>query len=171
MCNAAGIEPVVTLAYDLNSVQDWGDLVDFTWGGADTVWGAKRIALGHPAPYNITVWELGNEQENPDFVAQVAEMEARAAKLGMPNTLTYLYPTNHGVSPSTAAQLVAAGIDPARVAPDIHIGAGGAIPVAEADFAANPSFAQSAVNMETNAKTHQLGRALDEAADLNEWCV
>jgi len=28
------------------------------------------------------IFELGNEQYNPDFVAQVAAMEAKAAELG-----------------------------------------------------------------------------------------
>ena len=41
------------------------------WGDSTTTWGAQRIADGHPAPYNISIFELGNEQENPDFVEQV----------------------------------------------------------------------------------------------------
>ena len=32
---------------------------------------ADRAADGHPAPYNIRVFELGNEQYNPHFVEQV----------------------------------------------------------------------------------------------------
>ena len=38
------------------------DLIDYCHGGADTTWGAKRIADGHPQPYNVTTFELGNEQ-------------------------------------------------------------------------------------------------------------
>lgn len=64
---------------------------------------------------------------------------------------------------------MAAGIQPEHVAPDVHIGAGGAIQVAEADFAAIPTFHQSAVNAETNAGTHDMSRALGEASDLIEW--
>jgi hypothetical protein len=64
---------------------------------------------------------------------------------------------------------VAAGIAPEHVMADIHIGAGGAIPIAEANFAANPGFHQSAVNAETNAGTHDVGRALGEASDIIDW--
>lgn len=29
MCNALDIEPIVTLAYDLNDPEDWADLVEY----------------------------------------------------------------------------------------------------------------------------------------------
>ena len=164
-----GFEMILTLAYDLNKAEDWADLVEYVWGGAATTWGAQRIADGHAEPYNISIFELGNEQQNPDFVAQVSAMEARATSLGRPGQLRWMYPTNDGVSAATASALVAAGIAPNRVMPDIHIGAGGALAVAQADFAANPAFGQSAINCETNAGTHDMGRALGEAADLIAW--
>ena len=143
MCNTLGIKPIVTLAYDTNKAADWADLVEYTWGDASTTWGAIRTYNdSHPAPYNITTWELGNEQENPDFVAQVTAMEARRKAIGAP-VLQYLYPTNQGVSKSTAAQLVAAGVAPEVIAPDCHVGGGGGISCATGDFAANPGFHQS----------------------------
>jgi len=68
-----------------------------------------------------------------------------------------------------AAQAQAAGLPIRNIAPDIHIGGGGGIETAMADFAALPDFPQSAINCETNAGTHDMQRALDEAADLNDW--
>ena len=149
LAEALNFEVIITLAYDLNSATDWGDLVEYVWGNASTSWGAMRIADrgGNPAPYTaINTWELGNEQENPDFVAQVESMEARATALGRAGELRFMYPTNQGVSQSTAAALLAAGFNASRFAPDIHVGAGGAIAEATADFNANPAFAQSAIN-------------------------
>ena len=70
------------------------DLVEFCYGGNDTTWGAKRHALGHPAPYAIKFFELGNEQYNHNYADQVAAMEKRAASLGMGNTLYYMNPNN-----------------------------------------------------------------------------
>ena len=86
MCNALGIEPAITLAYDSNdevggsrprlrvrgppipvpltsarAQGDWADLVEYCWGDAKaTSWGSRRSADGHPAPYNVTIFELGN---------------------------------------------------------------------------------------------------------------
>ena len=39
-----------------------GDLVEYARGGADTTWGACRTADGHPEPYDVKYFELGNEQ-------------------------------------------------------------------------------------------------------------
>ena len=36
----------------------------------------------HPEPYRLRFIELGNEQYNHDFVAQVKAMEARANEVG-----------------------------------------------------------------------------------------
>ncbi len=43
-------------------VQDARDLIEFANGDASTVWGAKRAALGHPAPFNLKLLGVGNEQ-------------------------------------------------------------------------------------------------------------
>ena len=101
LCNALGIDPVITLAYDSNSVLDFADLVEvsqvtctraqatlcfehaihthiactpsplptvlqYAWGDAlTTSWGRQRAFDGHTEPYNVTIFELGNEQYNP----------------------------------------------------------------------------------------------------------
>ena len=57
-----------------------------------------RCVLSHAD--NTTWFELGNEQYNPHFAEQVAAMEARATKIGMPpNMLHYLWPEGPGDSP------------------------------------------------------------------------
>lgn len=170
---AAGIEPIVTLAYDLNSVQDWGDLVEYCWGNVSTTWGAVRTYNdSHPEPYQIRMWELGNEQDNPDFVAQVAEMEARAAAVGAP-ALKYVYPSNPGTFPNATAQgiLNLGGAElAARTMPDIHIwGSQGGVQAAYNLAADLPNYPSSFVNMEVNARTSTLDRGINEAADLQSW--
>jgi alpha-L-arabinofuranosidase len=40
----------------------FADLVEYAVGDASTVWGALRIADGHPGKYEPYAWELGNEQ-------------------------------------------------------------------------------------------------------------
>ena len=169
----ADIEPIITLAYDSNDALDWADLVEYCWGSASTAWGARRVAdRGRAAPYNISVFELGNEQRNPFFVEQVVAMEARAAAVGAP-PLRYMFPDNGGLNAADAAKALAAlapDVIP-RIMPDLHVGAGGAVDAARALFANPPvpGFNQGAINCETNAGTHDLTRGLDEAADLIEW--
>lgn len=70
------------------------DLVEYCYGTQNTEWGAKRIANGHPEIYPLRFVELGNEQYNANYADQVAAMETRASKLGMPDTLFYMNPNN-----------------------------------------------------------------------------
>jgi alpha-N-arabinofuranosidase len=56
-------------------IQDALDLVEFANGPVTSEWGAKRAALGHPAPFNLKMLGVGNEQ----WGAQYAERFARFA--------------------------------------------------------------------------------------------
>jgi len=60
MANAMNIMPIVTLACDLDTAEDWGDLVEYMYGDDTTPWGAVRIHNdSHPLPYRCDTFELG----------------------------------------------------------------------------------------------------------------
>ena len=42
-------------------VQDALDAIQYANGGTNTTWGARRAANGHPAPFNLKLMEIGNE--------------------------------------------------------------------------------------------------------------
>ncbi|HEX3355779.1 MAG TPA: alpha-L-arabinofuranosidase C-terminal domain-containing protein [Tepidisphaeraceae bacterium] len=48
-------------------IQDALDLIEFANGPATSTWGAKRAAMGHPAPFNLTMFGVGNEQWGPQY--------------------------------------------------------------------------------------------------------
>jgi hypothetical protein len=80
-----------------------------------------------------------------------------------------MYPTNEGVSAETASALLAIPVAAERIMPDCHVGGGGGIGCAEADFNRLPDFHQSFINCETNAAISDMNRAIMEAADLMQW--
>jgi alpha-N-arabinofuranosidase len=43
-------------------IQDALDLIEFANGAADSPWGAKRAAMGHAAPFAMSMMGVGNEQ-------------------------------------------------------------------------------------------------------------
>lgn len=43
-------------------IQDCLDLIEFANGDASTVWGKKRVEMGHPEPFNLKFLGVGNEQ-------------------------------------------------------------------------------------------------------------
>jgi alpha-L-arabinofuranosidase len=49
-------------------VQDALDAVDFANGPTNSLWGARRALMGHPAPFNLKYIEIGNENGGPDYV-------------------------------------------------------------------------------------------------------
>ena len=168
MANALQIEPIFT-STSSSSPTELADLVEYCHGDAVTTpFGRKRAADGHPLPYRVRFFELGNEQYNTRFVEQVQAMEARAATLGLNGTLTYIFPDNGGLRGKDIDAAKALGID-AQIAADIHVGAGGGLDQAAGLFASRTDFHQSAVNLETNVGTHTHARALQEAADLNAF--
>jgi alpha-N-arabinofuranosidase len=57
-------------------VQDALDEIEYVTGGTDTVWGARRAADGHPAPFALEYVEIGNE----DFFDGSGSYEARYAQ-------------------------------------------------------------------------------------------
>jgi len=49
-------------------IQDALDLIEFANGPATSTWGAKRAAMGHPAPFNMKMLGVGNEQWGQEYV-------------------------------------------------------------------------------------------------------
>ncbi|MDB5234970.1 MAG: alpha-L-arabinofuranosidase [Hymenobacter sp.] len=79
--NAAGqgVEPTLD-----TFIQDAIDLVEFANGPASSPWGAKRVAMGHPAPFNLKMIGIGNEQWGPQYLERY-EPFAKALKAKYPN--------------------------------------------------------------------------------------
>ena len=65
LCRAAGFLAVPAFNMD-EKPQDMADFVEYMNGPAGSVWGRRRAADGHPAPYHLTRMELGNEERVDD---------------------------------------------------------------------------------------------------------
>ena len=63
-------------------MQDALDLIDFANGPVESRWGKLRAQMGHPAPFNLKMIGIGNEQWGPQYVerykrfAEALEKEA-----------------------------------------------------------------------------------------------
>jgi alpha-N-arabinofuranosidase len=67
-------------------MQDALDLIEFANGSVATSWGRKRAAMGHPAPFNLKMIGVGNEQWGPQYVERY-ERFARAIKARYPKIM------------------------------------------------------------------------------------
>lgn len=60
ICKEFNIEPfIVTNAF--RPAEEEVNYVEYCNGDTNTFWGKKRAANGHPEPYNVKYWEIGNE--------------------------------------------------------------------------------------------------------------
>jgi alpha-N-arabinofuranosidase len=62
---------------DLDSyIQDAIDLIEFANGPTNSTWGAKRAAMGHPAPFKMTMLGIGNENWQQPYIERYAKFHA-----------------------------------------------------------------------------------------------
>jgi alpha-L-arabinofuranosidase len=68
-CINAGMSHRETIPMDRMDqwVQDALDAIEYANGPTNSVWGARRAASGHPAPFNLKYLEIGNENGGPAY--------------------------------------------------------------------------------------------------------
>lgn len=92
LCEDIGAEPLPILncgmACQFNSgelcpldqldpfIQDALDLIEFANGPADSAWGAKRAAMGHPEPFHLKMMGVGNEQWGRQYLDRYTKFAA-----------------------------------------------------------------------------------------------
>jgi hypothetical protein len=65
LCEAAGFLGIPAFCMD-ETPSDMANFVAYVNGPAESEWGKKRVAAGHPAPYRLKYVELGNEERVDD---------------------------------------------------------------------------------------------------------
>jgi len=61
LCRLIGVEPYITVNAGFGDAHSAGEEVKYMNGPLTTRLGAERARNGHPAPYNVKFWDIGNE--------------------------------------------------------------------------------------------------------------
>jgi len=71
-CEAVGAQPLICVSLS-DGPESAADLVQYCQGDAASPWGAKRAANGHPTPYHVKYWQVGNEiaGDKPAYLDQI----------------------------------------------------------------------------------------------------
>ena len=64
-CELIGAQPLICVSF-ADGPENAHDQAEYCNGGPETAWGGKRAANGHPAPYHVKYWEIGNEINGDD---------------------------------------------------------------------------------------------------------
>ncbi|MGG6311501.1 alpha-L-arabinofuranosidase C-terminal domain-containing protein [Paenibacillus macerans] len=60
-CRELGVEPLICVNDGSGTPEEAARWIEYCNGGIDTPMGALRAENGHPEPYNVRYWEIGNE--------------------------------------------------------------------------------------------------------------
>ncbi len=93
LCHAAGAEPLICARYTKSSPEEAAAEVEYFNGGPNTPLGALRAKNGHPEPYHVRYWQVGNERSSKEYEADLPAF-CRAMKRADPTIkLMSSYPT------------------------------------------------------------------------------
>lgn len=64
LCRLTGMEPMLVANVTSGSAEEFQEWVEYCNGDARTRYGSMRAENGHPEPYNVKFWGIGNTDEN-----------------------------------------------------------------------------------------------------------
>ena len=68
LCELTGTQALICVNLGTGTPEDAAHWIEYCNGAKDTFWGAKRAENGHPEPYHIMYWQVGNEMYIPSNV-------------------------------------------------------------------------------------------------------
>ena len=79
-CRLTGMEPIITANTATGTVEDFTEWFEYCNGGVNTRYGAMRAQNGHPEPYGVMIWGIGNTDENAWHAAGMKDSRPYAQK-------------------------------------------------------------------------------------------
>ena len=64
-CKLIGVEPYITVNAGFGDAHSAAEEVEYINGATSTPMGAMRARNGHPEPYHVKIWDIGNEPYGP----------------------------------------------------------------------------------------------------------
>jgi alpha-L-arabinofuranosidase len=84
LCNHISAEPLICMRWAGKKPEDAAAEVEYCNGSVETPWGKLRAQNGHPEPYHVKYWQIGNEVDSPAYNDTVAAF-AHAMKKADPS--------------------------------------------------------------------------------------
>jgi len=104
LCRIVGAEPLICVRWTGKQPADAAAEVEYMNGGAQTRWGGLRARNGHPQPWAVKYWQIGNEVGGEEYERSIAAF-ARAMRAADPSIkLMSSYP-RQGVLAGAEGQL------------------------------------------------------------------
>ena len=103
-CRLVDAEPLICVRFSKRTPEDAAEEVQYFNGVADTPMGKLRATNGHPEPYHVKFWQVGNERSGAEYEAKLPSF-CKAMREADPSiTLLSSFPTE-GVLKGAGDQL------------------------------------------------------------------
>lgn len=93
LCDYVGAAPLICVRWSGSEPADAAAEVQYCNGSVKTHWGALRAKNGHPEPYGVKYWQIGNEVEGPEYDHSVREFADAMKKADPTIKLLSSFPT------------------------------------------------------------------------------
>jgi alpha-L-arabinofuranosidase len=93
LCRMVDAEPLLCVAFSRRTPKSAADMVEYFNGSVTTPMGAQRAEDGHPEPYKVKYWQVGNERFGKDYDDGVAAFCEAMLKVDPSIKLFANYPT------------------------------------------------------------------------------
>ena len=113
-CRRVGAEPMICVNAGDGSAEEAAAWVQYCNGSVDTPMGALRAANGHPRPYNVRVWEIGNELYGPWQIGHTDALGNAKRFVEFRKAMLAMDPTIELIATGKGDQFVGKGIEEDR---------------------------------------------------------
>jgi len=93
LCRAVNAEPLLCVRFSNRTPKDAADQVEYFNGKSDTPMGKLRARNGHPDPYDIRYWQVGNERSGSSYERQLVAFCEAMKKVDNSIKILSSYPT------------------------------------------------------------------------------
>jgi alpha-N-arabinofuranosidase len=93
LCEYVGAEPLICVRWTGKRPEDAAAEVEYANGSVDTRWGGLRAKNGHPGPYHVKFWQIGNEVGVPAYDSSVRAFAAAMKEADPSVKLLSSFPT------------------------------------------------------------------------------
>lgn len=92
-CRLVDAEPLICVRFSQRKPQDAAEQVEYFNGSIETPLGQLRAKNGHPEPYHVKYWQVGNERAGTEYENQLADICNAMLAVDPSITLLSSYPT------------------------------------------------------------------------------
>jgi alpha-L-arabinofuranosidase len=98
LCENIGTEPLVCVNSNSATLPQVLDEIEYCNGRADSRWGSLRASVGHPEPFNVRYWQIGNEQAGERYERTLAQYAREIRRTSPELILMASYPSDRIIS-------------------------------------------------------------------------